>query len=183
MYGFIFWKNNYKKNETEYIKNYIAIHKKINPFINIDQKYYIKNVNKYSIIYFQPEDNYAVKLIHSYESARYFVLFWGQLFSSVGNCASYIAGKLEKGESIENLNGNYSFILFVKENDAVQIYSDFIGRRKLFYYQEKDEFAVANLDHLLVPFLPRPIQFDKISIASSLYFDWSLIVRFSRVIY
>lgn len=174
MYGFTFWKNNDKINETEFIENYITIHKKINPFVNIDQKYYIKKVNKYNIFYFQPQDSKAIKLIHLYESSRYFVFFWGQLFNSEDNYAKYIIDKLERDKSIENLNGNYSFILLNKESDIIEIYSDFIGRRKLFFCNVEDEFAVTNLDHLLVPFLSGSITFDKISIASSLYFDWSV---------
>nr|MDA3813482.1 hypothetical protein [Candidatus Cloacimonadota bacterium] len=57
----------------------------------------------------------------------------------------------------------------------VTIYTDFIGRRKVFYYENKLKFAISNLDHMLVPFMSKPINFDEVSLASSIYFDWSLL--------
>ena len=174
MYGFVFWKYNHNKNEEEFVDNYMNSHKKINPFMELEQQYHYRKIKNYNLLYFMPKDEEAIALIQLYESNKYFILFWGKLFFATENCVQYIFNLLKKGKSIENLNGNYSFIVYYKESDSIRIYSDFIGRRKLYYYQNMSEFAVSNLDHMLVPFLPKPIQYDQVSVASSVYFEWSI---------
>lgn len=174
MYGFVFWKCNHNENEKKFADSFITSHKKINPFMELDQQYHYRKIKNYNLLHFKPENEEAIALIQQYESEKYFILFWGQLFSATENCAQYIFNQLEKGKSIENLNGNYSFILYYKDSDSIRIYSDFIGRRKLYYYHDTAEFAVSNLDHMLVPFLPKPIQYDQVSVASSVYFEWSI---------
>lgn len=174
MYGFVFWKNNPSKDEDQFINDFISIHRTLNPFADFREQYRNLRINNFNLIYFLPEDKDAVPLIQRYETEVHYILFWGQLFNTKKNCAQVIYNKLNNNESIENLNGNYSFILYDKQSDTIRIYTDFMGRRKLYYFLNKDEFAVSNLDHLLVPFLPKPIEYDLVSVASSLYFDWSL---------
>lgn len=174
MYGFVLWKNNPSKDEDDFVNNFITIHRTFNPFKDLGEQYRNQRINDFNLIYFLPKDKDAVPLIQQYDSEVQWILFWGQLFNTKENCAQVVYNKLKNDESIENLNGNYSFILYNKKLDTIKIYTDFMGRRKLYFFHNKDEFAVSNLDHLLVPFLPKLIEYDFVSIASSLYFDWSL---------
>jgi len=174
MYGFLLWKSNSSIDEEKFAYNFIEAHDSINPFSKLGLKYYYSKTKGYNLITFTPKDENSMKLINIYEDEKFWVLFWGQLFIAEKNYANHIVNLLRAGISVENLNGNYSFVLLDKDNKALSIFSDFIGRRKLFYIHDKTMIAISNLDHLLVPFIPEPVKLDFTSLASSLYFDWSL---------
>lgn len=174
MHGFLLHTGN--TNNTEFLNSYIENHKKVNPFTELGISYSNCFINdKYSLISYKPSDERALTLISLAESENYYIVFYGELFDVNDiTAAAYVKTMLINAEDITNLNGNYSLIIIDKNSNNVDLSCDFIGRRKLYYTYENNVLAISNHDHMLVPFLQKPILFDKVSIYSSLYFDSSI---------
>jgi hypothetical protein len=172
MYGFVFFQNqDLKRNFTE---SFITVHKQVNPFVNEGIVYESVGVDDVHAILYKPQDSEALPLLTNAIDPAYFVLFWGELFGFDGNPSREILRRLHQREEITNLNGNYSIIVWNRHTKTITVTSDFIGRRKLYYTQNEEITAFSNLDHMLIPFLTDPLQYDEVSLTSSLFFDWSL---------
>jgi len=156
--------------------SYIENHKKINPFIDLGISYNNCLINnKYSLLFYKPADERALTLLSFAESDNYHIIFYGELYDINDRTAAvYVKEMLNKGEAVTNLNGNYSLIIIDKSNNIINLSCDFIGRRKLYYIYRDGVLAISNYDHMLVPFLEKPLTLDLVSILSSLYFDSSI---------
>jgi hypothetical protein len=170
MYGFSIWKSECK---NDFEQNYEELVAKLNPFDTFGINYSKHSVLGYNLLMFYPTDTAAVPLLQYKEYDKYAILMWGELFCSSTGSIDDINFRLNNNQSIEDMNGNYSLVIFNKEDKKIYITSDFLGRRKIYYSKTKC-LAISNLDHLLIPFIEGEVKYDKTSILSSLCFDWSL---------
>lgn len=130
-----------------------------------------------SIIEPTPPPENSEPLITHYQDEEYFILAYGD---NVANSSTTLAERIhaifqkKTISAVRTIDSCFSAVIINKRSGELYSCTDFIGRRKPYFYHTKGDLLISSHDLAIIATGPFLTEYDAMSVYSYMALDWSL---------